>query len=297
MHSEYVKVNELRFHVLHWRPDEVKLQAVCLHGLGYNAQFWRLVGPLLAAEGIEVFAVDARGHGLSDKPDAGYDIETHTQDLLALVRQLGIEHPLLIGHSWGGVQALDYCVARTQEDPAPIGLVLIDGGFGQFDQIPGASWDLVRDALSPPDWEGKPLSEIEARLSKSDRRWRPEGEARQAYLANFSVHSDATVSPHLSLSRFQEMLEHIWSYPTFDQFKYVTCPVMIVAVRLEPPLTMFEQAHQFFNQRGIEEAQKALNPLEIHWIENGVHEVPLHRPVRLSDLIIGFAQDLPLGRR
>jgi pimeloyl-ACP methyl ester carboxylesterase len=297
MYSDFVEANGLKFHALCWRPKIVRAQAICLHGLGYNAQFWRLVGPKLASAGIEVYAPDARGHGLSDKPESGYDINTNTLDLQALVQQLGIQHPLLIGHSWGGVQALDYCIAQAQHSADPIGLVLIDGGFGQFDQIPGATWEQVRDALSPPDWEGKPLSELESRLSKPDRRWRPTGEARQAYLANFSVRSDSTLSPHLSLDRFQELLGHIWRYPTFEKFKFVACPVMIAAVRLEPPLTLFEQAHQFFNQHGIQEAQKVLDPLQVHWIENGVHEVPLHQPEQLSMLITQFVEELSSSER
>jgi pimeloyl-ACP methyl ester carboxylesterase len=295
MYSDYIEANGVRFHVLHWRPAVRKAQAVCLHGLGYNAQFWRLVGPILASEGIEVFAPDARGHGLSDKPEVGYDIDTNTQDLLALTTQIGLEHPLLIGHSWGGVQALDYCAARSESDPDPSGLVLIDGGFGQFDQIPGATWELVRDALSPPDWDGKPLSEVEARLNKPDRRWKPTMEAHQAFMANFLIHSDSTVTPHLPLERFQELLGYVWRYPTFARLEYVSCPVMIAAVQLEPPLTLFDQAHQYFNQRGIEEAQKALNRLQVHWFEDGVHEVPLHRPDQLGSLIVQFVEDISTG--
>lgn len=295
MQSEYVDANGLKFHVLRWRPEKVAVQAMCLHGLGHNAQFWRLVAPMLARQGIEVYAPDARGHGLSDKPDTGYDIDTNTQDIVGLVQRLKIERPLLVGHSWGGVQFLDYCAARTDLNPISLGLILIDGGFGQFDQIPGASWETVREALSPPEWEGKPLSELEARLDKPDRRWNPVGEAREAFLANFSIHPDQTISPHLPLERFQALLKQVWGYPTFSKFERVSCPVMIVAVQLEPPLTLFDQAHLFFNQRGIEEAEKAMERLQVHWIENGVHEVPLHRPDQLSHLITQFVRELGAG--
>ncbi|MGD8604808.1 MAG: alpha/beta hydrolase [Anaerolineales bacterium] len=290
MQSMYVKARDLKFHILHWQPDDIQARALCLHGLGYNAQFWRLVGPLLAEAGIEVFALDARGHGLSDKPQSGYDIATNTQDILAIARELGLKRPILIGHSWGGVQALDFCVAKSEQDPQPRALVLIDGGFGQFDQIPGASWDLVRNALSPPDWEGRTLAELLARLDKPDRRWNPQGEARQAFLADFAIHPDQTISPHLSLAHYQTLLGDIWRYPTFSHFSQVDCPVLALAVRLDPPLSLFDQAHQFFNQRGVEEAEKGLEEVEIHWIEHGVHEVPLHQPELLAELITHFVQ-------
>lgn len=292
MQSMYVEANNLRFHLLHWMTEVVQAQALCLHGLGYNAQFWRLVAPALADAGIEVFAPDARGHGLSGKPNSGYDIETNTQDIRLITRQLRLKRPIVVGHSWGGLQALDYGVAMSKQDPQPRGLVLIDGGFGQFDQIPGATWERVRDALSPPDWEGKSLADLDARLDKNDRRWNPSGEARLAFLANFAIRPGQTISPHLSLDRFQQLLGHIWRYPTFSNFQHVDCPVLIIAVRLKPPLSVFDQAHQFFNQRGIEEAQAALDHLQIHWVENGVHEVPLHQPELLGELITQFVQSL-----
>lgn len=292
MQSIYVKVHNLKFHILHWQPDAVESQALCLHGLGYNAQFWRLVAPILARAGIEVFALDARGHGLSDKPESGYDISTNTQDILAIAGQLKLKHPILVGHSWGGVQALDYCVSKTERDPQPQGLVLIEGGFGQFDQIPGATWELVRDALSPPDWEGKTLAELQARLDKPERRWNPQGEARQAFLADFTIHADNTISPHLSLEHYQKLLGHIWQYPTFSHLKQVDCPVLAIPVQLEPPLSLFDQAHQFFNQRGVDEITKALEDVQIHWIENGVHEVLLQQPELLADLIIQYIRSL-----
>lgn len=291
MQSFYIEARNLKFHILHWSPKVASYQALCLHGLGYNAQFWRLVGPILASAGIEVFALDARGHGLSDKPETGYNIATNTEDILAIARMLKLERPILIGHSWGGTQALEYCVSRGEDDPQPGGLVMIDGGFGQFDQIPGATWELVRNALSPPDWEGKSLSELHARLDKPERRWNPQGDARQAFLANFAIHPDETISPHLSLEHYQELLSDIWQYPTFSHFEQVDCPVMIVAVRLEPPLDLFDQAHQFFNQRGVQEAEKAFDGAQIHWIDNGVHEVPLHQPVLLAKLIAQFVRN------
>jgi pimeloyl-ACP methyl ester carboxylesterase len=292
MQSMVVEVHDLKFHILHWPSKVATRQALCLHGLGYNAQFWRLVGPALAKAGIEVFALDARGHGLSDKPETGYDIATHSQDILSIARHLALKRPIMIGHSWGGVQALDYCANKTDHDPQPGGLVLIDGGFGQFDQIPGATWELVRDALSPPDWEGKTLADLQARLDKPDRRWNPQGEARQAFLANFAVHPDQTISPHLSLSRYQELLKDIWRYPTFSHFEQVDCPVLAIAVRSEPPVSIFDQAHQFFNQLGLQEAEKALEDVQIHWIETGVHEVPLHQPDLLVEYIFQFVRGL-----
>jgi pimeloyl-ACP methyl ester carboxylesterase len=62
----------------------------------------------LAGAGREVFAVDLRGHGLSDKPhDPGFYGETRmSADLGELWDSLALEQVDLVGHSMGAVVAL-----------------------------------------------------------------------------------------------------------------------------------------------------------------------------------------------
>jgi pimeloyl-ACP methyl ester carboxylesterase len=47
--------------------------------------------------------VDARGHGLSDKPESGYTPADHERDLVGVIEALGLEKPILVGHSMGAV--------------------------------------------------------------------------------------------------------------------------------------------------------------------------------------------------
>jgi pimeloyl-ACP methyl ester carboxylesterase len=73
---------------------------VLAHGITDNGQCWnRLAGVL--AEGYDVIAIDARGHGLSDRPERGYSARDHAGDLAGLVEVLGLKKPALIGHSMG----------------------------------------------------------------------------------------------------------------------------------------------------------------------------------------------------
>ena len=59
-------------------------------------------------------AVDLRGHGDSDKPDEIYTMETHGDDVAALIRHLGIKRPILVGQSMGG-QVIISAAARHPE--------------------------------------------------------------------------------------------------------------------------------------------------------------------------------------
>jgi pimeloyl-ACP methyl ester carboxylesterase len=55
-----------------------------------------------------VVAVDFAGFGLSEGPREVWGVEQYTHSLEALVRELGIERPALIGHSFGGRVATVY---------------------------------------------------------------------------------------------------------------------------------------------------------------------------------------------
>ena len=74
---------------------------VLVHGITENRHMWDPLLPSLAAEHY-VLAVDLRGHGESDEGDA-YDPISYASDVVETATALGIERPLLVGHSLGGV--------------------------------------------------------------------------------------------------------------------------------------------------------------------------------------------------
>ena len=63
---------------------------VLVHGLASNLRLWDGVAAQLHALGHTVVALDQRGHGLSDAPEAGYDLDTAVADLLAVIHALGL---------------------------------------------------------------------------------------------------------------------------------------------------------------------------------------------------------------
>ena len=99
-HEEAI-VNGIR---LHWVEMGAGPLVVLLHGFPEFWYSWRHQIPVLA-ERFRVVAPDLRGYNLSEKPQAGYDIETLTDDVEALIRSLGEERAVIVGHDWGGVIA------------------------------------------------------------------------------------------------------------------------------------------------------------------------------------------------
>lgn len=95
-----------------------------LHGGGQNRHSWKSTGQTLADEGLHVVALDSRGHGDSDRaPDADYDVETLTADVLHVLEAIG-RPATIIGASMGGLTGI---LAAHRAGPAEVTrLVLVD---------------------------------------------------------------------------------------------------------------------------------------------------------------------------
>ncbi len=88
-----------------------------LHGGGQNRLAWKGSGAKLAKLGYRVIALDARGHGDSAwDPEADYEMPTMAQDLLAVMDQLGVHRPAVVGASLGGITALEAHALTGHED-------------------------------------------------------------------------------------------------------------------------------------------------------------------------------------
>ncbi len=63
---------------------------VMLHGGGQNRFSWKNTGQLLAERGFHVIALDARGHGDSDRSqNAEYTVDAFARDAAAVLKQIG----------------------------------------------------------------------------------------------------------------------------------------------------------------------------------------------------------------
>jgi pimeloyl-ACP methyl ester carboxylesterase len=78
-----------------------------------------------------VTAPDLRGCGKSDAPEDGYGIRDFADDLARLCQDVGIEKPVVVGHSLGGMIAVELA---ARYPALPSALVLLDAG--PIDMLP-----------------------------------------------------------------------------------------------------------------------------------------------------------------
>ncbi|MDY7226366.1 alpha/beta fold hydrolase [Hyalangium rubrum] len=150
---------------------EGKQTLVFIHGLGSYLKFWRYQLDAFAAQGYRVVAVDLPGYGKSDKlATFPYSMEAMADAVRELVTLLGVEKPVLVGHSMGGMTALSYAI-RYPEEPGAL-VLTAPAGFEKFSWKEKA-W-LTR-AFSTTLVKSAPEYGIWGSVAQSNfSRWRPE---------------------------------------------------------------------------------------------------------------------------
>ena len=78
------------------------------HGWPLNADTWEDQLFTIASAGYRVVAHDRRGHGRSDQPWNGNDMDTYADDLAAVVEALDLRDVTHVGHSTGGGEVARY---------------------------------------------------------------------------------------------------------------------------------------------------------------------------------------------
>jgi pimeloyl-ACP methyl ester carboxylesterase len=88
------------------------MAVLMLHGITDSSFSFSRVMPLMPA-GIRVIVPDQRGHGDSDRPEAGYAVDDFAIDALQLLDALNVQRAVVVGHSMGSF------VARRMAERAP----------------------------------------------------------------------------------------------------------------------------------------------------------------------------------
>ncbi len=95
-----IRAGDLDVHVAEAGPADAP-PVLLLHGSPQHWYEWRGVAPLLAAD-HRVVAPDLRGCGWTSAPAGGYDLDTQTRDVLAMLDALELERPTLVTHDYSG---------------------------------------------------------------------------------------------------------------------------------------------------------------------------------------------------
>lgn len=128
--GRWIEVEGLRQHVLERGPRDPRDPGaagpplVFVHGAFGGLQDFAVTVLDEAAQRHHCVAWDRPGHGYSERPAGVVDPGVQARILLGVVRELGLERPLLVGFSYGGAVVL---AAALQAPDAIRGVVLLNG--------------------------------------------------------------------------------------------------------------------------------------------------------------------------
>lgn len=130
--GRFLTVEGLEVHYAAMGPEDAP-PVVLLHGATGNLNDMTFkLAPRLARD-HRVVAFDRPGLGYSQRPpEQGWRPETQARILREAARALGVERPVILGHSWGAAAALAWALQE-----APRGLVLVSGATRPWGGGPG----------------------------------------------------------------------------------------------------------------------------------------------------------------
>jgi pimeloyl-ACP methyl ester carboxylesterase len=101
----FVSANGIRIHYYHAAPAPGKPVILAIHGVMDTGLTWASVATRLQKD-YDIYMLDTRGHGLSDPFTASDDRNTLLKDVVEASLKLGLEKPVLMGHSMGGATVI-----------------------------------------------------------------------------------------------------------------------------------------------------------------------------------------------
>jgi len=227
-----------RIHFLDWggppdtsrdSPKGTRLPPLLLiHGLKTTAWSWAPIARRLR-NATHVIALDLRGHGLSDSPRSGYDLESLAFDALTVLvangwgRDAGGPATVVAGHGLGAMVAVT--MAGIQPDSVA-GLALIDGGWEDPGESTGmTAAEFERSIGEPPEVLASMTSYLADRRDFDPATWDSDAEraARSAVDEKHAGHVVSVVRPFA----LRATIDATFSYRPLQALAEITVPMLI----------------------------------------------------------------------
>lgn len=133
--SDFVSVNGVNLHYLDWGGEGPVL--LFIPGMGCSAYIFSRFAPRFT-DRFRVLAFDRRGHGDSDYPETGYDVDTLTEDLRQFLDALEVDRIILAGHSLGYLELSRFAVLYPER---VLSLVFLDAVYYRTSPEARSIWE------------------------------------------------------------------------------------------------------------------------------------------------------------
>jgi pimeloyl-ACP methyl ester carboxylesterase len=156
---------------------------VLLHGLSATRRNVVQGSRALVKRGYRLISYDARGHGASDAAPS-YEYSDLVGDLEAVLDDLGLDRPALVGSSMGAATAMAFTLEHPDRVPALVQITPAYTGYARTGDVEPGSWEKLASALD----EGIDRFLEVAQPGDLPERWREV--AREATRQRMERHAD-----------------------------------------------------------------------------------------------------------
>ncbi|MFF8233934.1 alpha/beta fold hydrolase [Streptomyces caelestis] len=271
-------------------------QLVLLHGFSRSLADWDAAATLLTA-GHRVLSVDLPGHGRS--PDASpWTLPTVVRHIADTLDAHGVPEAVVVGHSLGGMVAVEYARANPSRARARAAVNL--DGFWWGREYPGA--DRVSEAMLASAGAIAPPEYIEEMVVNAARLGIPADRAEAAARTAARPLPDGTwqkLPERTAALEIRNELDQLGALGVTPWLDGIDCPLLLVqAGRRIPPAPGMEWFADFSTRfaQGVSDELAALTrnrpTITVNSID-ATHPMNLEAPEAVATLVADFVRGLP----
>ena len=276
-------------HYVEWRGPEAVTRrdapVLLLHGLSSNARYWDRVARHL--QGRRVIALDQRGHGFTGRPphspnlENGYSMDQLIEDAAFVSGELGLEKPIVVGHSWGATVALELVGTRPELASA---LVFVDGPIQSAANM--FSWEDAQRLMQPPLPRFAQFVDAMAESQRDfDGAW--DGDLEPFVKARVVNDGHAIVLTLTAPIRL-ELLRGLYDSQPDVLWPHIEVPAVALLARGGPP------AISSWKERGVAQMATLAPNVEVRWFDTP-HDIPLFAPAEVAAEVERVGSPGPTG--
>ncbi|MCM2369091.1 alpha/beta fold hydrolase [Aporhodopirellula aestuarii] len=211
----------LQMAYMHLKGSDGMPTVVLLHGKNFSGSYWEQTAKFLQSKGYSVLIPDQIGFGKSSKPAYyQFGFPQLAQNTRQLIEKLGIEKPIIVGHSMGGMLATRYTL-MFQPDVERLILVNPIGleDYLQFVQYKDIQFFYQNEVKKTP-------ADIKAYQLKNyyDGKWEP------AYDALMAIHVGWMNGPDWERVAWNNAMTYdmIFSQPVCNEWADLAVPTRLI---------------------------------------------------------------------